>query len=191
MKENAFKKSIKLIIIEILVTLVSVGMFYIINFISIFEAMPTLSTYICFAVVAFILPCIITFLIYTIIFTRWIANKVLEPFFKKNGSKTDNQKDENKHNSNSSIVTAIALGIFATSLISTFGSKVFESVCEIIELIRDNQIEQLYEKSYNTLTFIILMFPSLGLLGGTYDKLCDSIMEIYKKHKKAISEIIE
>ena len=175
--------------------------------------MPTLEEYIFFGVLVLIIPFTIMFVIFVYKFATWIVNKITECIFKKNtnsgtntveNENTDNstenvtnadsesgdQRIKNKHNNNSSIITTLALGIFATSLISSLGSKVVEYVCEVIELIRKNGINNLIKDSYVPLTLIALSYPSLGLLGIIYERLCDSIMEIYKNYKKATSELM-
>lgn len=213
MEKNTFKESCRLIFIVLLATLLSVGMFYIINLISKIETMPTLSMYIFFGKVAFIIPFTIMLVIGTYKIATWIANKITECIFKKNtnsetntvenensdnstenvtnaDSESGNQSEKNKHNNNSSIVTTLVLGIFVTSLISSLGSKVVEFVCEVIELIINNEIDKLIKDSYVPLTLIALSYPSLCLLGIIYERLCDSIMEIYKNYKKATAELM-
>lgn len=213
MKKFTIKELCGLIFMALLATLLSVGIFYIINLLSELKTMPTLSEYILFGVVAFIVPFIIILIICTYKIATWIANKITECIFKKNtNSETNtvgnensdnstvnvtnadpesgNQSEKNKHNNNSSIVTTLVLGIFVTSLISSLGSKVVESVCEVIKLISNNGIDELIKNSYVPLILIALSYPSLYLLGLIYERLCDSIMEIYKNYKKAISESI-
>lgn len=209
-KTFTIKEFIKLILIELVAALFSVGTFYIINLTSELETMPTL---IKFGAVALIIPFTIMFVIFVYKIATWIANKITECIFKKNtnsgtntveNENTDNptenvtnadsesgeQRIKNKHNNNSSIIITLALGIFVTSLISSLGSKVVESVCEVIELIINNEIDKLIKDSYVPLTLIALSYPSLCLLGIIYERLCDSIMEIYKNYKKATAELM-
>ena len=212
-KTFAIKDIIKLIFIELVAALFSVGIFYIINLTSELETMPTLLEYIFFGVVALIIPITIMLVICIYKFTTWISNKITECIFKKNtnsgtntveNENTDNstenatnadsesgeQRIKNKHNNNSSIIITLALGIFVTSLISSLGSKVAEFVCEVIKLISNNKIDELIKNSYVPLTLIALSYPSLCLLGIIYERLCDSIMEIYKIYKKATAELM-
>lgn len=197
MEKNTFKESCRLIFIVLLATLLSVGMFYIINLISKIETMPTLSEYILFGEIAFIIPLIFTLILGMFELPIWIKN-IRECIKKKKNHKTmeikskpdSEQSKEDKHNSNSSIVTALMLGIFATSFISTLGNKAANSVYNIIGMIKNNEINQLIEDSYVPLTLIALSYPSLCLLGIIYERLCDSIMGIYKNYKKATSESI-
>lgn len=224
-KTFTFKEFIKLIFMELVATLFSVGTFYIINLTPKLETIPTLSDYILFGKIAFIIPLVFTLILgmfelpiwiknigkkeknMTCIksiknkFLKWIKN-IWECIKKRENYKTteitskpdSEQSKEDKHNSNSSIATALMLGIFATSFISTLGNKVANSVYNIIGMIKNNEIDQLIdqliEDSYVPLTLIALSYPSLYLLGLLYERLCDSIMGIYKNYKKATSESV-